>query len=241
MLATIEYVDNVATGIVTKPAVEAATTASLNTTYTNGTLGVGALLTSNTNGVWPGLDDVTTGWKLLDGVLVKDQAYPSENGRYVVHDLGSASTPWVLRRCSLCDTPSEIPGMYMFVKGGTLNSGAGYVAIVSSPSTFVVGTDSINMTQFAGGISITAGPGITVNGTQISINEATVAKLASPTFTGTLVAAAITATSVAATTLSGALTGTATNASKINNRQLFVQANAPSSGMVSGDIWIKTS
>jgi hypothetical protein len=241
LLATIEYVDNVATGIVTKPAVEAATTAALNTTYTNGALGVGALLTSNTNGTWPGVDDVTTGWDLLDGILVKDQSDPAENGRYVIHDLGSASTPWVLRRCSLCDTADEIPGMYMFVKSGTLNSGAGYVAIVPTPSTFVVGTDDISMTQFAGGISITAGAGISVNGTQISINESIVAKLSNPTFTGTLAAGAITATSVAATTLSGALTGTATNAAKIDNRQLFVQANAPSSGMVSGDIWIKTS
>jgi hypothetical protein len=241
LLATIEYVDNVATGIVTKPAVEAATTAALNTTYTNGTLGVGALLTSNSNGTWPGVDDVTTGWDLLDGILVKDQSDPAENGRYVIHDLGSASTPWVLRRCSLCDTADEIPGMYLFVKSGTLNAGAGYVATVADVATFTVGTDDISITQFAGGVSITGGTGITVNGTQVAINESVVAKLSSPTFTGTVSADAISANSVAATSLSGTLTGTATNASKINNRQLFVQATAPSSGMVSGDIWIKTA
>jgi hypothetical protein len=50
----------------------------------------------------------------------------------------------------------------------------------------------------------------------------------SPTFTGT----------VTANTFSGALTGTATNASKIGNRTIYVQSSAPSSGMANGDIWI---
>lgn len=237
-LATIEYVDNVAAGIVAKPAVEAATTGPLDTTYNNGTDGVGATLTSNSNGVWPGLDDVNTGWNQYDGILVKDQADPAENGRYVLLDEGSSTSPWVLRRCGLCDEPNEIPGMYIFVKYGTLNAGAGYVALVSDPTSFVVGTDDITMTQFAGGVSLTAGTGIVVNGTQISINESIVAKLASPTFTGTLTAPAITGNLTGNVT--GNLTGTASNASKINNRQIFVQATAPSSG-ITGDIWIKTA
>lgn len=241
LLATIEYVDNIATGIVTKPAVEAATTGSLDTTYDNGASGVGATLTSNVNGIWPGLDDVTSGWELLDGILVKDQINAAENGRYVLEDFGSAITPWVLRRCSLCDTADEIPGMYLFVKSGTLNSGAGYVATVADPSSFVVGTDDISITQFAGGVSITGGTGISVNGTQVSIDESVVAKLSSPTFTGTVTAPTISSTDISATNLSGDLTGTATNASKIDNRQLYVQALAPTSGMVSGDIWIKTA
>lgn len=240
-LATIDYVDSVAAGIVTKPAVEAATTTALDTTYDNGALGVGATLTSNSNGEWPGLDDLTTGWNQYDGILVKDQTNSAENGRYVLLDSGSSSTPWVLRRCSLCDTADEIPGMYLFVKYGTLNAGAGYVALVDNPSTFTVGTDSITMTQFAGGLSVTPGVGIVVNGTQISIDQAVVAKLADPTFTGTLSANAISASSVNATSITGSLTGTASNASKINNRSLFVQSTQPTSGMVSGDIWVKTA
>lgn len=232
-LATKSYVDNVAAGIVAKPAVEAATTADLGATYTNGTSGVGALLTSNSNGAWPGVDGVTSGWDLLDGILVKDQTNPAENGRYVVEDLGDASSPWILRRCSLCDEPDEIPGMYIFVKAGSLNAGAGYVALVDDPSTFTVGTDDINMTQFTGGIALTGGTGITVNGTQVAIDESVVAKLASPTFTGN-----VTGTFIG--NLTGNVTGTASNASKINNRQIFVQATAPVTG-VSGDIWIKTA
>ena len=240
-LATIDYVDSVAAGIVTKPAVEAATTTALDTTYDNGTLGEGATLTSNSNGVWPGLDGLTTGWNQYDGILVKDQANSAENGRYVLFDSGSASTPWVLRRCSLCDTADEIPGMYLFVKYGTVNAGAGYVALVDNPVTFTVGTNSITMTQFAGGLSVTPGVGIVVNGAQISIDQAVVAKLASPTFTGTLAADSISASSVNATSITGSLSGTASNASKINNRSLFVQATQPASGMLSGDIWVKTA
>lgn len=240
-LATKTYVDNVAAGIVAKPAVEAATTTNLDATYTNGTNGVGALLTSNSNGAWPGVDDVTTGWDLIDGILVKDQTNAAENGRYVIEDLGDETSPWVLRRCSLCDEPDEVPGMYIFVKAGTLNAGAGYVALVSDPSTFTVGTDDINMTQFAGGVSITPGTGIVVAGTQVSVDTSVIAELASPTFTGTVNADNIVANTVTATTFAGSLTGTATNADKINNRQIFVQATAPSSGMVSGDIWIKTA
>lgn len=239
-LATIEYVDNVASGITTKPAVEAATTAPLDTIYDNGVDGVGATLTHHNNGEWTGVDDVTTGWDLLDGILVKDQTNPAENGRYVVEDLGSQTTPWVLRRCSLCDEPSEIPGMYIFVKFGTANAGSAYVALVEDPVSFIVGTDSITMTQFAGGVSLTAGVGISVAGTEVSIDESVVAKLASPTFTGTLTAGTVNATSITSTTLTGDLTGTASNASKIDNREIFVQANQPSSAS-SGDIWIKTT
>jgi hypothetical protein len=46
----------------------------------------------------------------------------------------------------------------------------------------------------------------------------------SPTFTGTVTA--------------NTFSGTATNASKINNRTIYVQSSAPTSGMANGDIWI---
>tara|TARA_B110000503_G_scaffold1165_1_gene1516 strand:+ start:2779 stop:3852 length:1074 start_codon:yes stop_codon:yes gene_type:complete len=239
-LATKEYVDSVAAGIVTKPSVEAATTENLSSTYDNGTLGVGATLTSTTNGIWPGVDGITSGWVQYDGILVKDQTNAFENGRYVLLNLGSATTPWVLRRCSLCDTADEIPGMYIFVKAGS-QAGAGYVALVADPNTFTVGVDYITMTQFAGGLSVTGGVGILVSGTQISIDEAVTAKLSSPTFSGTVTAPTISSTNITASTVTASLTGTASNASKIDNRKLFVQASSPTSGMVSGDIWIKTS
>ena len=240
-LATISYVDNVASGITAKPAVEAATTENLSATYSNGTSGVGATLTANSSGEWAGIDGVTTGWNVGDGVLVKNQTNAAHNGRYVLTNLGSSSTPWILTRCGLCDTADEIPGMYIFVKYGTVNAGSGWVAITANPATFVVGTDAINLTQFAGSSGISAGTGISLNGTQISIDETVVAKLNSPTFVGTVTAPTIQSTTINATTVTASLSGTATNASRVDNRKFFVQVAEPdsNSGRQNGDIWIK--
>jgi hypothetical protein len=171
--ATKAYVDGVAEGIITKPAVLAATTTNLTATYNNGTAGVGATLTATSNGVWPGVDGVTTGWVQYSGILVKDQTNEPENGRYVLFDLGSASTPWVLRRCGLCDEPDEIPGMYIFVQDGT-QGGNGYVALVSDPATFVVGTDDIVFSQFSGAGQIEAGVGLTKTGNTIDLDNTAV-------------------------------------------------------------------
>jgi hypothetical protein len=171
--ATKAYVDGVAEGIITKPAVLAATTTNLTATYNNGTAGVGATLTATSNGVWPGVDGVTTGWVQFAGILVKDQTNAEENGRYVLFNLGSSTTPWVLRRCGLCDEPDEIPGMYIFVQEGT-QGGNGYVALVSDPSTFVVGTDDIVFSQFSGAGQIEAGVGLTKTGNTIDLDNTAV-------------------------------------------------------------------
>jgi hypothetical protein len=45
--------------------------------------------------------------------------------------------------------------------------------------------------------------------------------------------------STAWTSLAYAGSGTAENALKFDNRSLYVQTTAPSSGMVAGDLWIK--
>jgi microcystin-dependent protein len=171
--ATKAYVDGVAEGIITKPSVLAATTTNLTATYNNGTAGVGATLTANSNGAWTGVDGVTTGWVQFAGILVKNQTNAEENGRYVLFNLGSSTTPWVLRRCGLCDEPDEIPGMYIFVQEGT-QGGNGYVALVSDPSTFVVGTDDIVFSQFSGAGQIEAGVGLTKTGNTIDLDNTAV-------------------------------------------------------------------
>ena len=172
--ATKQYVDEVAEGLKVKPAVQLATTANLDATYSNGTSGVGATLTANSNGAFPTIDGVTLTSTTpgSNGVLVKNQSNPAQNGRYNLTTLGDSGTPWVLTRCGLCDQSSEIPGMYVFVKDGTLGEGTGWVAIVSDPATFVIGTDAINFTQFSGAGTYTAGNGLTLTGTSFSINTA---------------------------------------------------------------------
>jgi hypothetical protein len=82
--------------------------------------------------------------------------------------MGSASTPYVLTRCSYCDEASEIPGAYIFVQGGT-NAGTGWIQVVEDPATFVVGTDNIDVFQFSGSGTITAGTNISVSGNEVSV------------------------------------------------------------------------
>jgi hypothetical protein len=170
--ATKQYVDEVAEGLRVKPAVEVATSASLDATYDNGTNGVGATLTGNSNGAFPTIDGVTLTSTTpgQNGVLVKNQSNPAHNGRYNLTQVGDGSNPWILTRCGLCDESDEIPGMYVFVKDGTLGEGTGWVAVVSDPATFTIGTDAINFTQFSGAGTYLAGNGLELNGTVFSID-----------------------------------------------------------------------
>jgi hypothetical protein len=180
---TKQYVDDVAEGLKTRPSVEIATTANLVSTYNNGTGGVGATLTATSNGAFPEIDGITLSSIVpgQNGVLVKNQTNSAHNGRYNLTQVGSESLPWILTRCGLCDQASEIPGSYTFVKRGTINSGSGWVQIVSNPTTFVVGTDSITCFQFSGSGTITAGTNISVTGTQVST-------VSNPTFSGLITA-----------------------------------------------------
>ena len=166
--ATKQYVDNTASGIVAKPQVLGATTANIDATYSNGTAGVGATLTHNTNGVFPAEAGGASGWAVGKGILVKNQTNKAQNGRYYVSDMGSVSTPYVLTRCTYCDEASEIPGAYIFVQDGT-NAGTGWIQVVEDPATFVVGTDNIDVFQFSGSGTITAGTNISVSGNEVSV------------------------------------------------------------------------
>jgi len=177
---TKQYVDGIESGLKAKPAVYGATSTNIDATYNNGTNGVGATLTKNVNGT---INSVAAGgltnWTVGKGILVKNQTNKAHNGRYVVTDLGSTTTPYVLTRCGLCDEANEIPGAYIFVQDGT-HKGTGWVQIVNDPTTFVVGTNDIDVFQFSGVGSITGGSNITVTGTSVAVSD-------SPTFTGNVV------------------------------------------------------
>ncbi len=167
---TKQYVDEVAEGLETKPSVEIATIGNLDATYSNGVNGVGATLTANSNGAFPSIDGITLTSIVPgeNGVLVKNEPNSARNGRYNLTQVGDASNPWVLTRCGLCDESNEIPGSYTFVKQGTSYKGTGWVQIVTNPSTFVVGTDAIIVTQFSGAGTYTAGLGLNLTGTKFS-------------------------------------------------------------------------
>lgn len=179
---TKQYVDSVEAGLITRPSVKAATTGNLSGTYDNGIAGVGATLNLGQL-VELSIDGVDS-WSQYNGILVKNQTNKFENGRYVVEQIGNdVDTDWILRRCSLCDEADEIPGSYTFVLDGTINEQTGWVQHVANPETFTVGTDDIDVYQFAGAGSVTAGTNISVTGSQVSVVD-------SPVFAGIVNASA---------------------------------------------------
>ena len=167
--ATKQYVDQVAQGISAKPAVKAATTINLASSYNNGTLGVGATLNLGTISTL-NVDGITS-WNQYDGILVKNQANTAHNGRYYVSEIGSVSNNWVLTRCSYCDEAAEIPSGYVFVQSGNTQSSTGWIAVVNNINNFVVGANSINWIQFSGAGTYIAGGGLSLVGTTFSHSD----------------------------------------------------------------------
>jgi hypothetical protein len=175
-----QYVDQVAEGLTSRPAVEVATTANLNATYDIGAMS----LIATANGAFPEIDGVTLTSTIPgeNGVLVKNQTNPAHNGRYVLTQVGDINNRWVLARCPLCNESDEIPGSYTFVKAGNFYAGTGWVLTVFNPSTFVLGVDQITVNQFSGAGTFTAGAGLELDGVQFShADTSTIGSAASST------------------------------------------------------------
>ena len=164
--ATKSYVDEVAQGVALKPAADAASTANISGTYNNGSSGVGATMTFAAAASFS-VDGVTFD-TVGQGLLLKDQTSALQNGRYYLSTVGDAGTAWVFTRCGYCDTSDEIPGGYIFIQGGTANASTGWVMTVADAATFTVGTDDIDVIQFSGAGTYTAGAGLDLTGTVFS-------------------------------------------------------------------------
>ena len=165
-LANKAYVDQVAQGLDTKPSTRVATTANLTATYSNGTAGVGATLTNSGTQAALTIDGVTM--VVADRVLVKDQSTAAQNGIYVVTNIGSGSTNWILTRATPEDQPSELTGgSFVFVEEGTSNGDNGYVFTHTGAPTF--GTTSLDVAQFSGAGQVVAGAALSKSGNQIDV------------------------------------------------------------------------
>ena len=163
--ATKQYVDDVAQGLaIQAPCIVSATdtvaTMSGGTvTYDNGTAGVGATLTIS-GATLTAIDGVTLSTD--NRILIKDETTSAHNGIYVF----TSST--VLTRASDFDTPTEMAGGdFTFVQQGTEYNDTGWV--MTDPVT-TVGTSDVNFVQFSGAGSFTAGAGLTLTGTEFSVN-----------------------------------------------------------------------
>jgi len=158
--ATKAYVDNTTAGLNFHAPAHAATTANLSANYSNGTDGVGATLTADTNRAWVGIDSHTT-FDIGNRILVKNQTTALQNGIYTITDLGSISSPWVLTRATDADNSpaGEMAyGDFCFVQNG---GQAGFGFIVNTTGTITIGSTSISYVQFNAGQVVVAGNGLT--------------------------------------------------------------------------------
>ena len=158
--ATKAYVDNTTAGLNFHAPAHAATTANLSANYSNGTDGVGATLTADTNRAWVGIDSHTT-FNIGNRILIKNQTTALQNGIYTITDLGSVSSPWVLTRATDADNSpaGEMAyGDFCFVQNG---GQAGFGFIVNTTGTITIGSTSISYVQFNAGQVVVAGNGLT--------------------------------------------------------------------------------
>lgn len=121
-------------------------------TYSNGSSGVGATITSNSNvSLFVDGFNPTTG----QSIIVNNEANQSHDGIYTVMDPGSGSTPFVLMRRTDFDQPFEIkPPIIVTVTSGPHNG----FYILSTGAVTTVGTDPIafqSYTASSGKIVIT--------------------------------------------------------------------------------------
>ena len=144
--ATKGYVDAVSEGLHVHEAARVAIQGNIS------------IATGLENGDTAGGVTLATG----DRVLVKDQTNAAENGIYVVQASGQAL------RATDFDTATEIDsGDFIFVTSGTY-ANTGWVQTLK-PAT--IGTDPLSFTQFSGAGTFTAGNGLTLDGTEFSIDE----------------------------------------------------------------------
>jgi hypothetical protein len=173
-LVNKSYVDTLAaSGIHFHQPVRVESPINLNATYNNGTSGVGATLTNAGTQAALVIDGVTV--SVADRVLVYQQTTQTQNGIYVVTDVGSVSTNWILTRSSDADTyvinsaAGLSEGSTVFVQQGATGAGETYTCNTSGVITF--GTTNITFAQISSAQIYSAGTGLTLSGTQFSITN----------------------------------------------------------------------
>lgn len=154
--ATKNYVDSVISGFNPQESVNYAGTANLTVTYANGASGVGATLTNAGAQAVFALDGSSP--SVGQRVLIKNQSSTFQNGVYIVTNVGSIATNWVLTRATDFDQPVDINNSGIIpVISGTANAGTGWL---ETATVTTIGTDPIVFIQFgqtAGTIPVTGG------------------------------------------------------------------------------------
>ncbi len=109
--------------------------------------------------------DVIDGITLANGdrVLVKDQSSAAQNGIYVVSATPTRSTDF-----DSLSPIDEINGSLVAIQEGTVNAGK---VFVQSGTVAILDTDPINFVFFNSSSSLVGGDGITVSGSNISVDH----------------------------------------------------------------------
>jgi len=174
------YVDTlVASGIHFHEPVRVESPINLNATYNQpggAGVGVGATLTNAGTQVALVIDGVTV--SVNDRVLIYQQSTQTQNGIYVVTDVGSGATNWVLTRASDADTyvissaNGLSEGSTVFVQAGATGAGETYTCNTSGVITF--GTTNITFAQISSAQIYSAGTGLSLTNTTFSIADTAV-------------------------------------------------------------------
>ena len=151
-VATKGYVDSARSGLDVKQSVRAATTATVNlsTDVDNGSIIDGVTLATGNR------------------ILIKDQGVGgvahADNGIYTVNASGAPT------RATDFDEDAEVtPGAFTFVEEGTANGDSGFV--VATNGSITVGSTALLITQFSGTGQITAGEGMSKDGSTLNVND----------------------------------------------------------------------
>jgi len=131
-----------------KASVRVATTTDLPAcTYSNGSSGVGATLTGDSNGAIGSIDGVSL--SVGNRILVKDQTDAEENGIYTVTVVGNGGAAFVLTRATDADSAAELTaGASVVVAEGTSNGDLGFRLTTNDSNTS--GTTDLVFTMIPG-------------------------------------------------------------------------------------------
>jgi hypothetical protein len=160
-----QYVDNLIAGLSWKSQVVAASTTNIPANYNNGMSGIGATLTNNSVQTVFSIDGYTP--NINERVLIKNQTTQLQNGIYVVTDVGSISTNWILTRSTDADVSADFNNATVLVTSGLTQSNTAWTQNQSNP---IIGIDNIVFVLFSS-TGYTAGTGLLLTGSVFSLKS----------------------------------------------------------------------